>query len=127
MKHYAKLVFIATLALVKTSCSNGDTCNNGKTIEIAVPQKTTTYDTLDTLRVTGVFNWSGRYYNTETYKIVNCVDKHGTEYTLKFNLGRDFARDEAYVERGDTIVVEEGKLVENLTQKRIANEFVRGK
>lgn len=121
-KSYATiLAFVPLFAL--SACHNSD---EGK--ETSVSQTHLYENTVDTLRVIGVHNvsYDQMYYEPSVYKYVRCVNAK-REIDVSFDVLKEPIIDVAYVERGDTIIMQGNKFVKNLTQERLKNEFINGR
>lgn len=85
-------------------------------------------NTIDTMRVVGVFNVTQGYYATwDHYKFVKCVDKNNKIIEFSFDVHKQPKNDVTYTERGDTILMNGNMFVKNLTQERLRSEFVNGR
>ena len=87
----------------------------------------------DTIRITGVFT-QGRSYAAYRYKYFDAVNKNGKKYFINYEVDdvaykliETDARIAAFTERGDTVVIQNGKFFKNLTQERLQSEFVKSK
>jgi len=60
------------------------------------------------------------------HKYVQCINKEGEIATFDFNIYRA-SYEEAYIERGDIIKIENGCLVKNLTVEKLKAEFVKSR
>lgn len=58
------------------------------------------------------------------HKYVQCINKEGKIATFDFNIYRA-SYEEAYIERGDIIKIENGCLVKNLTTEKLKSKFVK--
>ena len=92
-----------------------------------------TNNRVDTLFVAGVLNQPAAAGNAPR-KYLLCVDKNGNKYYYKKRLSdvltiRALGRDTlvSYIERGDTIVVQNGKIVKNITMDRMIDGYVNGR
>ena len=120
-----------TLLVLASSLVMG-ACNFDPTITEANSENTLPNQN-DTVRITGVFT-QGRSYSTGRYKYFDAVNKNGKKYFINYNVD-DVAyklietdeRIAAFTERGDTVVIQNGKFFKNLTQERLQSEFVKGK
>ena len=77
----------------------------------------------DTLLVVGVWN-QPTSYETSPKKSIICVDKKAKKHEIT-----GYVKEEAvlpYVERGDTVIVQDGKVVRNLTMERMIQEYGNG-
>ena len=123
-----KKSYVITLTLIPALISLFalSTCNSdeGRVTGVSTPEVRST-NTIDTMRVTGVFNVVESYVITRHYKYVKCTDKKNKAIEYVFNVTNK--SDIAYVERGDTILMNGNMFVKNLTQERIRSEFVNGR
>ena len=124
-KSYAKT--LALVPLFALSACNIDR-NNGYIIETSTPDTHTT-NTIDTMRVIGVFNVTvGFTGHHREWKHVKCVDKNNRTMEIVFDVGIQTKKnDVAYAERGDTILMNGSMFVKNITQERLQSEFVKGR
>lgn len=120
-KSYVKLLVLAPLFAL--SACNSD---EGKVTGVFAPEIHPT-NTIDTMRVTGVFEATGQFYLPSQYKYFKCVDKNNKTKEYVFDVKNNPKSDVAYIERGDTILMDGDKFVKNLTQERIQSEFVKGR
>ena len=121
-KSYVKILALIPLFAL-SSCRSDD----GKVTGVSTPEVHST-NTIDTMRVTGVFNVTvGFYMSEEQYKYVKCIDKNNKAIEYVFDVKKNPKNDIAYAERGDTILMNGNKFVKNLTQERIRSEFVNGR
>ena len=89
---------------------------------------------MDTLLVVGVLHQPTAMHNYAR-KYLKCVNKQGTVYNVEMDLMpnahtiMDHERDAiiSYIERGDTIVVENGVIVKNITMDNMINRYVNGR
>lgn len=115
------LALIPLFAL--SACRSGE----GKVAGVSTPEVHST-NTIDTMRVIGVFNVTQGYYVTwDHYKFLKCVDKNNKTIEFSFDVTNNPKNDIAYAERGDTILMNGNMFVKNLTQERIRSEFVNGR
>ena len=120
MKHAYLKLFVFNTLLALAACSSHDENTTASTSSEPTSVK------LDTIRVTGVFDKSGiAGASSFVHKYVTGVDKYGKTYKIHFNLNGREQDDEAKIERTDTIVMRGNQFVKNLTQERIASEFVK--
>jgi len=84
----------------------------------------------DTMLVIGVWNQPGGYSQSR-YKFIVGVNKKGTKYSFRSDLPFYSAIKKEgvlpYTERGDTVYVENGKIVKNLTMEHMAERYVKGR
>lgn len=83
----------------------------------------------DTLFVVGVLNQPAAYGETAC-KYLSCVNKTGVNYEIVNKLtpmGTDRDPIASYIERGDTIVVQNGKIVKNLTMENLKSRYINGR
>ena len=120
-KSYVKI--LAMIPLFALSACNSD---EGKVTGVSTPEVHPT-NTIDTMRVTGVFDAISGGYIVSEYKYVKCIDKNNKAIDYVFNVTKNPKNDIAYAERGDTILMNGNRLVKNLTQERIRSEFVNGR
>lgn len=87
----------------------------------------------DTMLVIGVFDQPTTYSSAKT-KCLLLVDKQGKIYeganflqvsTFNTETGMDPVL--SYIERGDTVIMKNGKIVRNLTVERMANRYSNGR
>ena len=83
----------------------------------------------DTLLVVGIWNQPNAY---ESYpkKYMICVDKQAKKHEISGYVFDENGKKDAvlpYVERGDTIVVQNGKVVKNLTMDKMIKDYVNGR
>lgn len=121
-KSYAKI--LALVPLFALSACHSD---KGKITGMTTPEIHPT-NTVDTMRVTGVFNVTVGFYGTqEQYKFIKCVDRNNRVIEFAFDVHKEPKNDVAYVERGDTILMNGNLFVKNITQERLQSEFVKGR
>ena len=101
-----------------SACHNSDT-ENSTSVGTTYSQQTD----FDTLRVTGVYDIS---YKAMYRKFLRRVNKQGHEIDASFYVHEKPMTNVAYVERGDTIIMQGDKFIKNLTQEKLKNEFVKG-
>ncbi len=79
----------------------------------------------DTVRIIGVFAQPDR----RPHKYLYAVNKIGREYCIKYALSpyTDGYNVVTYIERGDTVVIRDNKIIKNLTMNRLKSEFVKTK
>ena len=124
MKTKNTLLVLAS-SLVMGACNFDPTV---KTIETEKPSP----DSTDTIRITGVFT-QPRSYAIRRVMYFDAVNKNGKKYLINYNIeevANGIESDEriaAFTERGDTVVIQNGKFFKNLTQERLQSEFVRSK
>ncbi len=87
----------------------------------------------DTLFVAGVCNQPAASGNGPA-KYMSCVNKKGITYEIRAPLSHGVTikatdRDNiiSYIERGDTIVMQQGKIVKNLTMENLKSRYVNGR
>lgn len=88
----------------------------------------------DTLLVVGVLHQPTAMHNCAR-KYLKCVNKQGTVYNVEMDLmpnahsimGHERDAIISYIERGDTIVVENGVIVKNITMDNMINRYVNGR
>lgn len=87
----------------------------------------TVYEGADTVLVIGVWNQPG-IVGLFPRKAFLMVDKSGTRYTYTPNLYKNNELcDVSYVQRGDTVYIEKGQIVKNLTMERMAQRYANGR
>lgn len=122
-----KKSYVKILALIPLFALSSCRSDEGKVTGVSTPEVHST-NTIDTMRVIGVFNVTQGYYLTwDHYKFVKCVDKNNKTIDFSFDVTNNPKSDIAYAERGDTILMNGNKFVKNLTQERIRSEFVNGR
>ena len=79
----------------------------------------------DTVRVIGVFEQPEH----RPYKYLYATNKSGREYCIKYQVSpyTDGYNIVTYIERGDTVVIRDSKIVKNLTMDRLKSEFVKSR
>lgn len=122
-KSYVKILALVPLfALSACHCSD-----KGNITGVSTPEAHPT-NTIDTMRVIGVFNVTQGYYvSYDHYKFIKCVDKNNNTMEFAFNVHDEPKNDVTYTERGDTILMNGNMFVKNLTQERLRSEFVNGR
>ena len=120
-----------TLLVLASSLVMG-ACNFDPTITEANSENTLPNQN-DTVRITGVFT-QGKSYSSGRSKYFDAVNKNGKKYFIcydvddvAYKLIETDARIAAFTERGDTVVIQNGKFFKNLTQERLQSEFVKSK
>lgn len=120
-----------TLLVLASSLIMG-ACNFDPTIKEANPENRSSNQN-DTIRITGVFT-QGKSYTNGRAKYFDAVNKNGKKYFINYDVDdvaykliETDARIAAFTERGDTVVIQNGKFFKNLTQERLQSEFVRSK
>ena len=121
-----KKSYVKILALIPLFALSSCRSDEGKVTGVSAPEVHST-NTIDTMRVTGVFDAIGGGYMPSQYKFVKCIDKNNKAIDYVFNVTNNPKNDIAYAERGDTILMNGNKFVKNLTQERIRSEFVNGR
>lgn len=80
----------------------------------------------DTLFVVGVFDQPSAY-GEPARKYLSCVNKTGVNYEI-VNYLTHIATDRdpiaSYIERGDTILVQNGKIVKNITMENLKSKYI---
>ena len=120
-----------TLLVLASSLVMG-ACDFGPTITEANSENRSSNQN-DTIRITGVFT-QGHGYGCDRHKYFDAVNKNGKKYFINYEVD-DVAhklietdeRIAAFTERGDTVVIQNGKFFKNLTQARLQSEFVKSK
>ena len=102
-------------------------CGNRQKFELPETQKS---GKLDTVRVVGAYTQSSfLYLPMVTY--FDFVTKTGGVYSCRFksNMMKTNFRDAKlpYINAGDTIVMRNGRVINNLTLDRLAYEYVNGR
>ena len=122
-----KKSYVKTLALIPLFTLSACHSDKGNITAVSTPETPTT-NTIDTMRVIGVFNVTQGYYATwDHYKYVKCVDKNNRTIEFSFDVHKTPKNDVTYTERGDTILMNGNMFVKNLTQERLQSEFVKGR
>lgn len=121
-----KKSYVKILALIPLFALSACSSDEGKVTGVSTPELHST-NTIDTMRVTGVFNVVDGLYITNQYKYVKCIDKNNKAIEYVFDLNNNPKSDIAYAERGDTILMNGNMFVKNLTQERMCSEFVNGR
>jgi len=83
----------------------------------------------DTLLVVGIWNQPNAYA-TYPKKHMLCVDKQAKKHEIAGYVFDEHGKKDPvvpYVERGDTVVVQDGKVVKNLTMDRMIKNYVNGR
>lgn len=83
----------------------------------------------DTLLVVGIWNQPNAYA-TYPKKHMLCVDKQAKKHEIAGYVFDGHGKKDPvvpYVERGDTVVVQDGKVVKNLTMDRMIKNYVNGR
>ena len=116
-----------TLLVLVSSLVMG-ACDFDPTITEANPENRSSNQN-DTIRITGAFS-----YVTGRRKYFDAVNKNGKKYFINYDVSdmayKPIATDTriaAFTERGDTVVIQNGKFFKNLTQERLQSEFVKSK
>lgn len=118
------LLYMFALALMMAGCdSHCDTQTQTESIANKANK------TNDTIRVYGV------YYEPRSYeKCISGVNKQNQTYDFRIILHNtslifDEDRDRmiSYIERGDTLVLENGRIVKNLTMEHIKDSYIKGR
>ncbi len=118
---------VKMLALVPLFALSACHSNEGEITMEKTPAEAYPTTTIDTMRVIGVFNVTGQFYNSTQHKFVKCVDKNNRTMEIFFDVGKQPKNDVAYTERGDTILMNGNVFVKNLTQERLQSKFVKGR
>lgn len=121
-----KKSYVKILALIPLFALSACSSDEGKVTGGSTPKVHST-NTIDTMRVTGVFNATGGVYINTLYKYVKCTDKNNKAIEYVFDVTINPKSDIFYAERGDTILMNGNMFVKNLTQERIRSEFVNGR
>ena len=122
-----KKSYVKILALIPLFALSACSSDKGKVTGVSTTPEVHPTNTIDTMRVTGVFDATSGGYIVSEYKYVKCIDKNNKAIDYVFNVTNNPKNDIAYAERGDTILMNGNMFVKNLTQERIRSEFVNGR
>lgn len=116
----ANKLYPLTLLLLLSACGSGSKPKQVDYVGVNPPKTNEKITYFDTVRVIGVNVHSGPY-GREDGRHVRFVNKQGVISEAGWT-------DVHFMGRGDTIVIDgKGNFVKNLTEKRLAEEFVNGK
>ena len=119
-----KLLLTLAISMMLGGCkeSSGDQSND--------QSKNETFENLtDTMLVIGVWNQPNAW-RLRAKKDFMLVDKRGNRYRYKVDVYNEevFLQNVLpYVQRGDTLYIENGRIVKNLTMERMAERYVNGR
>jgi len=121
-----KMLLLLAIGMIMGGCGRKD----DNKIKNNVEQNPVT----DTLLVVGVLHQPSASYN-HARKYLKCVNKQGAVYNVEVDImpnahtvgGHDRDPIISYIERGDTIVVENGVIVKNITMDNMINRYVNGR
>lgn len=121
-----KMLLLLAIGMIMGGCGKKD---NGKFKTNAEQQHV-----MDTLLVVGVLHQPSASYN-HARKYLKCVNKQGNVCDVEMDImpnahtvrGHDRDPIISYIERGDTIVVENGVIVKNITMDNMINRYVNGR
>ena len=121
-----KMLLLLAIGMIMGGCGKKD---NGKIKNNVEPNPVT-----DTLFVVGVLHQPSASYN-HARKYLKCVNKQGNVCDVEVDImpnahtvmGHDRDPIISYIERGDTIVVENGVIVKNITMDNMINRYVNGR
>lgn len=125
-----KLLLTLAIGMMLGGCKNENKIKpHAKSYPVSVSEYLT-----DTLFVAGVLHQPAASGNGAR-KYLKCVNKQGNIYDFNMNIMpdaytiRDQGRDAiiSYIERGDTIVVQDGVIVKNITMDNMINRYVNGR
>lgn len=118
-----KMLLLLAIGMIMGGCKNE---NKIKTQAYPYPVSVPEYLT-DTLFVAGIFDQPYAYTYNRT-KNLKCFNKRGIEYNLNIDISKKNIRSIVpYIERGDTIVVENGVIVKNITMNNMVNNYLNGR
>ncbi len=113
-------LFMVAMMLGGCSCRNTDKHNDNNNVN-------------DTVFVVGVLDQPAAYGN-KPKKYLYGVNKKNERYYMQFRLNDGFTvknknRDAliSFIERGDTIILEQGRIVRDLTMEHMINHYVNGR
>lgn len=131
-----KMLLLLAISMIIGGCKDNSKNKIYKNPEMHVAARANSNKGLlnDTLFVVGVLHQPSAAYNGAR-KYLKFVNKQGTVYDVEINLMQDANtvmssdRDAiiSYIERGDTIVVENGVIVKNITMDNMINRYVNGR
>lgn len=123
MKNKNNLLWLFMIAMMFSSCSSEKNNTDFEPVE----------NVNDTMFVVGISDQPSSHANLPK-KYMSCVNKYGQKYYIcavlsdsktRFN---DTNRNHvtSFIERGDTIIVENGYVVRNLTMEHMIERYVNG-
>ena len=124
-KSYAKLFILVSLCAL-CSCKKSET-EKKALVRKRVNQTSVIKKDIDTVRVTGVYDIYARWDGV--VRFMTCVDNQGNEDYILYSFMEKGTpmRGAEFIERGDTVVIRDNKIIKNLTMNRLKSEFVKTK